>query len=91
MLGGLAVGQGLMAAFWLGVVLLLILGVSRAARLLPAVRQAGQPAGALALQASMVLDTRRRLYLVGVNGRQALILAGGPTDVMLSLPAEGSN
>ena len=90
MVGGISGGQGLMAAVWLAVVVLLILAVSRAARLLPAIRQAAQPSGALALRGTMVLDARRRLYLVDVDGRQALILAGGPTDVVLGLAAGGS-
>ena len=90
MLGGLSGGQGLMAVVWLAVVVLLILAASRAARLLPALRQDGPPAGAVALRGSIALDTRRRLYLVDVNGQQALILAGGPTDVMLGLPTGGN-
>ncbi len=90
MLGGLSGGQGVTAVVSLTVVVLLILGVSRALRLMPALRQATQPSGALALRGSMALDARRRLYLVEVNGRQALILAGGPTDVVLGLsPGDG--
>ncbi len=79
-------GQGLMAVFWLGLVILLIFGASRAARLLPALRQAAQPGGDLILRGSLALDARRRIYLIDAGGRQTLVLTGGSTDVVLGLP-----
>ncbi len=79
-------GQGVMAVVWLAVVVVLILAASRAARLLPILRQAAQPAGEVVLRGSLALDGRRRVHLVDVGGRQALILTGGATDVLLGLP-----
>ena len=87
MLGGMPAGQSVMALVWLAVVVLLILAASRAARLLPALRQGIQPSGALALRGSMALDARRRLHLIDAGGHQALVLTGGTTDVVISLPA----
>ena len=39
--------------------------------------------GALSVDASLSLDQKRRLSLVTCQGRQLLLLTGGPTDVML--------
>ncbi len=89
MLIGVPAGQGIMAVIWLAVVVLLILAASRAVRLLPMLRQTAQPAGELMLRGSLALDQRRRLHLVEVGGRQALVLTGGGSDVLLTLPAPG--
>lgn len=75
-----------MAILWLGVVVLLILAASRAARLLPGLRQQAQGAGELAIRGSLVLDSRRRIYLLDASGSQALVLTGGASDVVFGLP-----
>ena len=80
-----------MAVLWLAIVLLLILGASRAARLLPsrlrpASVQAGQtPPDSLTLRGSLALDLRRRVHLVEAAGQPMLILTGGTADVMVAL------
>ena len=43
----------------------------------------GPTAGILSLDASLSLDPRRRLSLIGCQGHQLLLLTGGPTDVLL--------
>ena len=85
MLNGVA-GQAGMAAFWLGVVLLLIAGAARGAKLLPSMR-ALAPAGELVLRGQLVLDGRRRLQLVQAGGHQVLVLSGGTGERILLLPA----
>jgi hypothetical protein len=75
-----------MAAVWLGVVVLLILAVSRAARWVPALRRSAGPDGALVLLGSLALDGRRRVHLVQAGASHALLLTGGGTDVVLGLP-----
>jgi flagellar protein FliO/FliZ len=63
----------------LAAVLALILLSGRAARTLLARRpQAGRR---LALLETLALDPRRRLVLVSCDGREALLLTGGPTDL----------
>jgi len=74
-----------MALLSLGMVVLLILGAARVARLLPTLRQAAPP-GEIALRGTMTLDGRRRLYLIEARGQHALVLTGGTTDVVLALP-----
>ena len=89
--------QVLVAVIWLAVIVLSILGASRAARFLPQrFRPVARPAddasqsNALVLRGSMPLDLRRRLYLVEAAGRPTLILTGGTADLMLAIePAEG--
>jgi flagellar protein FliO/FliZ len=39
--------------------------------------------GRLAVQAVLPLDTRRRLVLIRCDGREALLLTGGPQDVVV--------
>ncbi len=65
----------------LAAVLLLILLSGRAARALLARQpQAGRR---LALRETLALDPRRRLLLVACDGREALLLTGGPTDTVV--------
>ena len=46
---------------------------------------------ALSLLATLPLDQRRRLTLVGCRGRQVLLLTGGSSDVVLGwLPSDPS-
>lgn len=78
--------QGLAAFGWLGLVLLLIVAASRLMRHLPAFRQNSQGSGKLTIIGSLALDPRRRIFLVEASGREALVLTGGVTDVILSLP-----
>ena len=86
MLSG-AVGQVAMAAFWLGVILLLILAAARGARLLPSLRATAQTGGELVLRGSLALDTRRRLQLVQAGPHRILVLTGGTGESLLVLPA----
>ena len=81
-----------MAVVWLGLVLLLVLAVSQAARWLPrGLRPStlavgpGSQENALTLRGSLALDLRRRVYLVEVAGQSTLILTGGTADLMLAL------
>jgi flagellar biogenesis protein FliO len=67
----------------LGVVVLMIVVAGRAARLLPALRRADGNA-AIRLRGTLALDARRRLHLVEVDGRHALVLTGGGQDVLLA-------
>jgi flagellar protein FliO/FliZ len=69
------------AAAALGVVVLLILLAGRAAKLLPALKR--PESKAIRLRDTLALDARRRLHLVEVDGRQALVLTGGGQDVLL--------
>jgi hypothetical protein len=73
----------------LAAVILLILLVARGARLLPALQQQGGAPGLLTLRGSLALDTRRRLHLVEADGRLALVLTGGTSDVVIGLPHAG--
>jgi flagellar protein FliO/FliZ len=69
-------------------VLVLVLLAGRAASTLLARRpQAGRR---LALRESLSLDPRRRLLLVACDGREALLLTGGPTDLVIGWLAPGS-
>ncbi len=72
--------------------LLVVLGlIWIGARALRALRpgmapMAGQP---LAIRGVLHLDTRRKIYLVGCQERQVLLLIGGGNDVLLGwLPPE---
>lgn len=43
-----------------------------------------RPAGArLAIEEAMALDSRRRLVLIRCEGQRALLLTGGPQDLLL--------
>ncbi len=57
-------------------------------RLVP--RRGGPTGGVLSLEASLSLDPRRRLSLIGCQGHQLLLLTGGPTDVLLGWLPPGS-
>jgi flagellar protein FliO/FliZ len=71
----------------LAAVLALILLSGRAASALLARRpQAGRR---LALREALALDQRRRLLLVSCDGRDALLLTGGPTDLVVGWLAPG--
>ena len=94
MLSAIPLQQGLVAAVWLALIVLLILGASRLARFLPlrlrqAMPQAGQaPENGMILRGSLALDLRRRLYLVEAGGQPTLILTGGAADLMLAVRAK---
>jgi len=82
-----SVPQGLWSVLALGAVLLLILGLSWAARQVPAWRPRGATnASAPVLLGTLALDARRRLHLVEVQGGRALVLTGGVTDILVCLP-----
>ena len=68
-------------------VLVLVLLSGRAASTVLARRpQAGRR---LAVSESLALDPRRRLLLVACDGREALLLTGGPTDLVIGWTAPG--
>ena len=68
-------------------VLVLVLLSGRVARTVLARRpQAGRR---LALRETLALDPRRRLLLVACDGREALLLTGGPTDLVVGWMAPG--
>jgi flagellar protein FliO/FliZ len=46
----------------------------------------GSMNGRLRLVQSLALDTRRRVLLLQCDGREILLLTGGPTDLLLSSP-----
>jgi flagellar protein FliO/FliZ len=72
----------------LAAVLALVLLSGRAARTLLARRpQAGRR---LALQETLALDPRRRLLLVSCDGREALLVTGGPTDLVIGWLTPGA-
>lgn len=68
-------------------VLVLILLSGRAARTVLARRP--QASRRLALLETLALDPRRRLMLVACDGREALLLTGGPTDLVVGWSAPG--
>jgi flagellar protein FliO/FliZ len=48
-------------------------------------------AGRITLVQSVALDARRRVVLIAVDGRDILLLTGGPTDLVLSAaPGDGA-
>ena len=75
-----------MALLCLGAVVLLILGSARAVRAVPALRGAQYEQGMLAVRACLALDRQRRLQLVEVPGCRLLVLTGGATDTIITLP-----
>ncbi len=83
--------QLLVSGLALAAVLLLILLFSWLARRIPALamptmRLKVGSGAALTLRGALALDTRRRLYLVEVEGRHALVLTGGATEAIVCLP-----
>lgn len=70
----------LLAAAALAGILALLLLLARGAR-----RFGLAPAGTgrLSVQAVLPLDSRRRLVLIRCDGREALLLTGGPQDVVV--------
>ncbi len=85
---GAVAAQAVLAVLCLCFVLLLILGAARLARALPAVRKQQQMPSGLDLVSTLALDRNRRLYLVDVGDCQVLLLAGGGSDVLITLPAK---
>lgn len=80
-------------ADWLtaGAALLLVLGlILLLARLLRATGLAPQTSGQrLKLQEALALDARRRLLILRCDGREVLLLTGGPQDLCLGwLPSK---
>ncbi len=71
----------------LAVVVMAVLAgrLARARLRLPA-----QQSSTLRLQATLALDTRRRLHLVETETGNVLILTGGTTDCLLPWPAQGA-
>jgi flagellar protein FliO/FliZ len=74
----------------LAAVLALIVLATRAARLGGLVAGTPRdPQGLLAVRDVLILDPRRRLHLVRCDGRTALLLTGGPQDIVVGwLPEE---
>jgi flagellar protein FliO/FliZ len=68
-------------------VLALVLLAGRAARQfgLAGVSRPGAPGRRLALVETLALDPRRRISLIRCDGRELLVLTGGPQDVLLPL------
>jgi flagellar protein FliO/FliZ len=64
----------------LGAVLLLLWLLARGARLTGLAAPSGKRLG---VQEVLALDTRRRLVLLRVDGREVLLLTGGPQDSVL--------
>ena len=80
---------GAAAAALVAVVALLLL----VRRLAPRVLAAGggrTGGGRMVPLASLALDPRRRLHLIGVDGRRVVLLTGGPQDLVVGWlePAE---
>ena len=74
----------------LTVVLGLIYVASRAAKFSGlATRLPRDAAGQLAVRDVLILDPRRRLHLIRCEGRTALLMTGGPQDIVVGwLPEE---
>ncbi len=77
--------EGGVAALSLAAVVFAILLAARLARHFRLAMPAAPGAGP-ALHGTLPLDARRRLHLVECQGRQALVLTGGATDVVVCLP-----
>jgi flagellar protein FliO/FliZ len=74
-------------------VLALVLLAGRAARrfgLAGAAGRAGSPGRRLALVETLALDPRRRLLLIRCDGREVLVLTGGPQDLLLPISGGGA-
>ena len=63
-------------------VLALIWVASRAARL-GGIAARRNPTGLLKVQETVALDPRRRLHLLGCDGRRVLLLTGGGQDIVV--------
>ena len=75
----------------LAAVIVMILLARFGTRFIGLVPRRGAAGGALSLLATLPLDQRRRLTLVGCGGRQVLLLTGGSSDVVLGwLPSDPS-
>ena len=75
----------------LAAVIVMILLARYGAGLVRLVPRRSPTSGVLSLDASLSLDPRRRLSLIGCQGHQLLLLTGGPTDVLLGwLPPASS-
>lgn len=66
----------------LGAVVLLILLIGRVLPRLGLARRVGT-ARRVALLESTPLDARRRLHVVACDGREVLLLTGGPSDLVV--------
>ena len=67
----------------LAAVIVMILLIRYGSRFTGLVPRRVLPRGVLTLNASLSLDPRRRLSLIGCQGHQLLLLTGGPSDVFL--------
>lgn len=67
----------------LAAVIIMILLIRFGTRFIGGIPRRGLAPGALSIEASLSLDPRRRLSLVKCQGRQLLLLTGGPNDVFL--------
>ena len=67
----------------LAAVVVMILLARFGTRFVGLVPRRGMTQNALSLLATLPLDQRRRLTLVGCQGRQVLLLTGGSSDVVL--------
>lgn len=75
----------------LAAVIVMILLARYGTRLVGLVPRRSPTDGTLSLDASLSLDPRRRLSLVGCQGHQLLLLTGGPTDVLLGWLPPGTS
>ncbi len=75
----------------LAAVIVMILLARFGTRLVGLVPRRSPTGSALSLDASLSIDPRRRVSLIGCQGHQLLLLTGGPTDVVLGwLPPASS-
>ncbi len=75
----------------LAAVIVMILLARFGTRFIGLLPRRGMTQGALSLLATLPLDQRRRLTLIGCQGRQVLLLTGGSSDVVLGwLPSDPS-
>ncbi len=76
-------GQTATAAVALASVLALILILSWIRRKIPMASLRGRTPGLLAIRETLVIDPRRRLHLIEIQGAQALLLTGGGRDILI--------
>ena len=76
---GVAIGALTYVIFLIAIAHRLATGLKLAQRI------TGKPLGtnALVVEHSLTLDTRRRLLLIRCEGRQLLLLTGGPQDILI--------